>query len=183
MTESELIKGCINNDRRCQELLYKKHFPAMLRMVRRYADSDDVCLEIINSGFLKVFKGVHTFQQSGSLEGWIRRVIFRALSDYFRQSKQRIQFLELEDRDQPKAPIAISNLYLEDLMNLVKSLPESSQRVFVLYAIEGYNHREIGTLLNISEGTSKWHLSNARKALRGLLNQNENQSFSQVQHY
>ncbi len=168
-TEKELVEGCIRNDRRCQEALYRKHFDTMYRMVCRYSDDRDLALEIVNNGFLRVFKQLDTFTFSGSLEGWIRRLVFHALSDHFRRQPKQVHFLDIEDRDAPQNGNVLNDLYFEDIVKLVDMLPNSSREVFWMYAIEGYAHAEIAKRLNISEGTSKWHLSMARQKLRELL--------------
>jgi RNA polymerase sigma factor (sigma-70 family) len=169
-TERELVAGCRRNDRYFQEMLYRRFFPTMQRMVQRYTTDPEVGLTIINNGLLKVFQKIDTYSFSGSLEGWIRRIVFRALADHFRSEKRSLQFLELENRDAPTVTGALDKLFLEDLLGLVDQLPAVSKEVFRLYCIEGYNHREIGEQLNMSEGTSKWHLSKAREKLRTLIN-------------
>ena len=175
-SEKEIVKGCIDNDRFFQEMLYRKFFPAMLAMCMRYTKDRDVAMEIINQGFLRVFKKLHTFTFSGSLEGWIRRLVFNSLSDYYKKSSRKIHLLSIEDRDAPIQENALDNLYFEDLLELVNLLPGATQKVFRLYAIEGYTHAEIGELLNISVGTSKWHLSNARKQMKKLIKLKNNTS-------
>jgi RNA polymerase sigma factor (sigma-70 family) len=91
------------------------------------------------------------------------------LSDHFRRQPKQIHFLDIEDRDAPQNGNVLNDLYFEDIVKLVDMLPNSSREVFWMYAIEGYAHAEIGKRLNISEGTSKWHLSMARQKLRELL--------------
>jgi RNA polymerase sigma-70 factor (ECF subfamily) len=175
-TEAELVKGCTDNNRIFQEILYRKYFPTMMRMCSRYTDDRDVALEIVNNGLLKVFKKIDTFSFNGSLEGWIRRIVFHCLSDYFRANARQINLLELEGRDAPTRSEALSDLYYEDIMVLVDRLPEVSKKVFKYYAIEGYTHAEIGTMLHMSEGNSKWHLSMARKQLKELINGHHNRT-------
>ncbi len=170
--EKELVAGCVRNDRRYQEMLYKQYFPTMLRMCQRHSRHTEEVLEIVNTGFLRVFQKLHTFEFKGSLEGWIRRLVYHSLADYYRKTDRKLRFLDIEERDAPVAAEGLQNLYLDDLLQLVDHLPNATRDVFILYAIEGYNHREIGDRLSISEGTSKWHLSNARKKLRELLYQN-----------
>ena len=169
-TEAEMVAGCRRNDRKYQEMLYRHFFPTMHRMVQRYTTDADIVLTIINNGFLKVFRKIDTYTQSGSLEGWIRKIIFRSLSDHFRTGKNQLKFLEIEARDVPTVSGALDKLFLEDLLKLVDQLPAISKEVFRLYCIEGFNHKEIGSQLNMSEGTSKWHLSKAREKLRTLVN-------------
>lgn len=170
-SERELVEGCVRNDRLFQELLYRRYFDAMMRMCMRYTQDRDKALEIVNTGFLRVFLKLHTFAFNGSLEGWIRRLVFHSLSDYYKKHNKPVHFLELEDRDVPISQEALSRLYFEDIMKLVDELPGASREVFILYAIEGYTHPEIGERIGISVGTSKWHLSNARKKLKQLIQQ------------
>ena len=170
-TERELVEGCVNNNRIHQEMLYRRFFPTMMRMCLRYTDDRDVAMEIVNTGFLRVFQKLHTFAFAGSLEGWIRRLIFHSLSDYFKKANNSVRFLDIEDRDAPIKADAISNLHFEDIIKLVDMLPDSTREVFYLYAIEGYSHAEIGNRMGMSEGTSKWHLSVARKKLKDLIQQ------------
>lgn len=168
-TEEELVAGCAANDRRAQEALYRRFFPEMLRMCRRYTRDDDTALEILNNGFLRVFKKIHTFSFKGSLEGWIRRLVYHSMADYYRDNARYLHFLVLEDHDRPVQESSLEVFYEEDILKAVKTLPPVSQEVFRLYAIEGYSHAEIAETLQMSEGTSKWHLSTARQKLRELL--------------
>ncbi len=168
-TDQDLVKGCKRNDRKSQELLYRKYFAAMMRMCMRYTKDQEVAIEIINNGFLRAFKKIDKYAGKGSLEGWIRKLVFHAISDYFRGKNNPVYFLELEDRDSVVQGEALHNLYYEDLLDLVELLPDATRRVFCLYAIEGYSHAEIAEQTNISVGTSKWHLSEARKKLQLLI--------------
>lgn len=170
LTEQELVAGCRRNDRYVQEQLYRRFFPSMQRMVSRYTSDQDKALLILNNGFLKVFQKIDSYTFSGSLEGWIRKIVFRALADYFRKENRQLRFLDLEGQDAPAASGALDKLFLEDLLAMVDQLPAASKEVFRLYCIEGYTHKEIGEQLQMSEGTSKWHLSKAREKLRRLIN-------------
>ena len=165
-----LVDGCVKNDRFYQEILYRKYFDSMMRMCMRYTQDRDIAMEIINNGFLRVFKKIGLYSFTGSLEGWIRRLVFHSLSDYFKKKNKAVHFLSVEDWDSPVQQSALSNLYLEDLLQMVENLPDASRRVFHLYAIEGYTHVEIADMINISVGTSKWHLSTARKKLKKMIN-------------
>lgn len=170
--EHEIVEGCVRNERKSQELLYREHFDTMMRMCMRYTNDRDKAMEIVNVGFLKVFQKIHTFQFKGSLEGWIRRLVFHCLSDYYRKNSKYLQFMVFEERDQSSLEKAHSNLYAEDILKMVNTLPPATQEVFRLYAIEGFTHLEISKNVGISVGTSKWHLSNARKILKKLIDQN-----------
>lgn len=168
-TEQELVEGCTRNERRAQETLYRRFFPEMMRMTRKYTRDDDTAIEIVNNGMLRVFKKIHTFAFKGSLEGWVRRLVYHSMADYFRDNARYLHFLVLEDHDSAVPERGHETFYEEDILRAVRALPPVSQEVFRLYAIEGYSHAEIAENLEISEGTSKWHLSTARQKLREML--------------
>ncbi len=170
-TEEALVAGCVKNDRRCQEALYRKYFPKMRSMVYRYTTDKEVAMEIINNGFLRVFKKIDTFSFNGSLEGWVRKLVFHSVSDYFKRTSKYSELIVFEERDATATTDLVNNLYMDDLLKIVKMVPKASQTVFTLYAIDGFTHPEIAEKLGISVGTSKWHLSEARKKLKVLLNQ------------
>lgn len=141
----------------------------MMAMCMRYTSSKDTALLIINDGFLKVFQKIGSFENKGSFEGWIRRICFRCLSDHFRKEKTYLQFLSLEEYDKSDHTTGLNDIYYEELLILIDELPTATAKVFRLYAIEGFKHREIGELLGISENTSKWHLSEARSKMQKLV--------------
>lgn len=169
-----MVAGCAGNDRRAQEAMYRRYFPDMMRMCLRYTKDENTAIEIVNNGFLRVFKKIHTFSFKGSLEGWVRKLIYHSMADYFRENARYLHFLVLEDHDRAEPERSNEPFYEEDILQVVRTLPPVSQEVFRLYAIEGYSHAEIATLLSMSEGTSKWHLSTARQRLRELLKSNYN---------
>jgi RNA polymerase sigma factor (sigma-70 family) len=164
--DEQIIQGCIANDRRSQEILYRYFFPKLLAMCRRFTMDEDRQVSIINDGMLKVFTNIRQYQGIGSLEGWIRRIVFNCLSDHFRKDKNYIKGVLMEEKDMVFRPEALSKLYYEDIMVMVESLPGMMQNVFKSYELYGFSHKEIGETYQISEGTSKWHLSKARERLR-----------------
>ncbi len=168
-TDKEIVDGCVNNDRKFQEVLYKKYFTTMISMCMRYTDDKEIAMEIVNNGFLRVFKKIDTFSFKGSLEGWIRKLVYHCLSDYFKKHSKYLQFMVFEERDVKTSDKILHKIYAEDILKLVDKLPPTTQKVFRLYAIEGFTHVEIAKQFEISVGTSKWHLSNARQKLKILL--------------
>lgn len=180
MTEQEIIQRCKDNDRRGQEALYRKYLPVIKSMCLRYTQDEDRLISIINNGFLKVFKGIHQYKATGSFEGWIRRTVFNALSDYFRKENKYIKntFFEVPDAGQQSE--ALADLFYADLLDIVEELPETTAMVFKKYAIEGYTHKEIGEILGFTDGTSKWHLFEARKKLKNLLKMKGNKLYGYV---
>lgn len=177
-SEEEIIRGCVANDRRYQEILYRRYYDTMMRMVRRYTSDMETALDILNNGFLKVFKKIETFRGEGSFEGWIRRIVYHSVSDHFKKEAGYMRFIVLEETEQEQPQSALNGLYYDDLLQIINTLPDRSRQVFTLYAIDGYSHKEIAEQLEISEGTSKWHLSNARDQLRQLLEQRMQQQYA-----
>lgn len=160
-------KNCTKNKRAAQEKLYRHFFPIMERMVLKYTQDEDQIIDILNNGFLKVFKKIDQFENKGSFEGWIRRIVYHSLSDYFRKSSKDLKFLIYEDEFK-KEPSQISGhkLYYQDLMQLVNNLPEKHMQIFHLFSIEGYAHKDIAFQLSMKESTCRWYLAEARKILQ-----------------
>ncbi len=168
--DKELIEGCSQNDRHFQEALYRQYFPTMMSVCMRHTNGDkETSMEILNTGMLRVFQKIDKYEFRGSFEGWLRRIIYHAVVDYFKQNTKNSHFLIFEERDEPIAATGLQNCYVEDIMSLVNYLPPMTQKVFRLYALEGFSHKEIGETLNITDGTSKWHLSTAREKLKQML--------------
>jgi len=162
----QLISGCLKNDRKSQERLYRRFFPVMERMIRRHTIDKDQVIDILNNGFLKVFKKLDTYNFQGSFEGWIRKIVYHCMCDYFKKYEKDIKFLVFGTLNYDVKLRTGNDLYFQDLMKMVDSLPEKQHQVFCLYCIEGYKHAEIAELLNFSHNTSKWYLAEARKRLQ-----------------
>jgi len=176
LTEIQIISGCIDNDRHAQEALYRKYFSSMMAMLMKHTSDKNLSMEILNNGMLRVFQKIDQYEQKGSLEGWIRRIVYHALCNHFQSNSNYIKYLILEDHDAAIPPAAEDQSKYDNLLELINSLPAATAKVFKLYAIEGYRHREISDILGISIGTSKWHLSEARKQLKEKIMQSENYS-------
>ena len=147
----------------------------MMSVAMRYMHDQDKASAIVNDGFLKIFTKIDSFENKGSFEGWMRRIVFRCVSDAVRKDGNYMKFMVFDDEDrQMSNSEALTKLYEEDLLKLIDLIPKSTGEVFTLYAIYGYTHKEIAGLKNISVGTSKWHLSDARKRLQGLILRNYN---------
>ena len=165
---SNIIRGCRQKDRKAQEALYKAYYKAMVTICLRYTKNEDDALEVLNSGFLKVFQNIQRYEPAqASLYTWIRTIVVNSCLDFIRKKARTTQHHELDNATEAHVPAeAISRMKASELLALVRSLPPSTAAVFNLYVIEGYSHKEIGSLLGISDGTSKWHLSEARKQLQ-----------------
>ena len=170
-----LLEGCLANNRKAQEALYRQFYGFAMTIALRYSRDEHDAADIMSHAFVKVFKSIKTFDPSkGSLHAWIKRIVVNEGLDHIKSRNRFSQDVELETVPEP--PInnnILEEMGAEEIMNLIKRLPPATHAVFVLYAVEGYNHREIAEQLNISEGTSKWHLSEARKILqKQILEQN-----------
>lgn len=165
-----ILKGCRENDRLAQELLYRHFFPAVERMIMKYTQDEDQILDIVNNGFLKVFQNIDQYQGHGSLGAWIRTIIFRSLSDYFRKSQRDFNFLIYPGRYPERTAHGITNgLYYDDLIQLTRRLNEKERFVFKKVCIEGYPRKEVAEELKLSESTCRWYLGEARKKLQHMI--------------
>ena len=170
--ETKLIRGCKDNNRHAQEGLYKLYYAEMLRICFRYVKSNMLAYDALNMGFLKVFQNIQMFDpKKGSFGAWIRTVMVRSCIDL---GRREAKFKEIVSNDKEIdevfiEPSVLDKLFVEDLLNLVRLLPTATQLVFNLSVVEGYSHKEIGVQLNISESTSRWHLSEAKKQLRIMI--------------
>jgi RNA polymerase sigma-70 factor (ECF subfamily) len=163
-----LVEGCQRNNRKAQEQLYKQFYGVMHAICLRYTQHSEDALEVLQMGFLKVFKNIDRFQfNKASLYTWIRTIMVNTAIDFLRQ---RQHFQDIDATSQLNVPEvqseALSRLSTIEILKLVQELPPATQTVFNLYVMDGYMHKEIADLLHISEGTSKWHLSEARRLLQ-----------------
>lgn len=162
-----LAKGCIKNDARCQKMLYEKYYGLMLAICLRYTDSREEAKDVLQDGFIKIFKNITSFNFKGSLEGWMKRVVINTAIDNFRKNNSIPNTTPIDEVQDISLPEDINQqLNHQDLLEIVQSLPHGYRTIFNLYVIEGYPHNEIAKMLDISEGTSKSQLSKARRLLR-----------------
>ncbi len=162
----ELIQGCARNERGAQEKLYHLFYPRMMGVVRRYIDHTEQAEEVLNNGFLRAFQKIDQYTFQGSFEGWLRKIVFHAVSDYVKQNSRYNEKIMLVEKDQYIEKDHADRMYYNELLEMVQSLPVATRSVFNMYVMEGLSHKEIGKVLGISEGTSKWHLSEGRRILK-----------------
>ncbi|WP_231931256.1 MULTISPECIES: RNA polymerase sigma factor [Bizionia] len=166
-----LIKKAAKNDREAQQVLFDTHAPKMLSVCRYYVKDFQKAEEVMLNGFLKAFTHLKQFQDTGSFEGWLRKIMVREAISYLRQAK-KIEFPvdDLESNQYQESYNNVhSNMDVAQIQQLIDELPEGYKIVFVMYAIEGYKHQEIADMLSITEGTSKSQLFKARKQLQQQL--------------
>ncbi|TAL64362.1 MAG: RNA polymerase sigma factor [Bacteroidetes bacterium] len=165
----KIIKGCLAGDRRDQELLYRRHASKLYAVCLQYSGNDEEAKDILQDGFIKIFENLSHYKHEGSFEGWMRRITVNTALEKFRS---RHNLYRVDDIDQIQEPEAEPNnedyagLEADDLLSIIRELPPKYRMVFNLFAIEGYSHKEISKMVNISEGTSKSNLSRARVILQ-----------------
>lgn len=176
MTDAQLIQSCIKKDRKAQYLLYKRYFAFLMSVCIRYKGNEEEAREVLNQGFLKVLNNLEKYSTKVPFEAWIRRIMINTIIDEYRKDKKRKETFEYTSfeiveqySDYHHINTADLNFDAEELQAMIGSLPPSSQKVFNLFAIDGYSHKEISQLLGIKIGASKWHVSNARKLLRQMI--------------
>lgn len=180
VSEEKIVDGCIAGKRKAFNLLYKKYAPVMLGVCMRYCKSAPEAEDVLQEGFIKVFKNMRKFRKEGSFEGWIKRIMINTAIDNYQSSLKHYFHAHIEDLDEtiilgtqadhewepPQDKISRNKI-----MALVQQLPDGYRMVFNLYAIEGMGHKEIAGLLHITESTSKTQLFKARRSLKNLLKQ------------
>jgi RNA polymerase sigma-70 factor (ECF subfamily) len=165
--DQELIKACLKGKRSGQKELYDKYAPKMFGICLRYAKNYHLAEDLLQEGFIKVYRNLGGFKGTGSFEGWMRRIFVNTAIEHYR--KNNLLYSVSEPTEAEAGPVengAMENLSAADLMKLVNDLSDGYRMVFNLYAIEGYTHKEIGAMLGISEGTSKSQLARARNILK-----------------
>ncbi len=169
--ETELLRGCLENDRRSQKQLYTKYFKTMFQICLSYSGDRVEAKDILQEAFIKVFTNLENFNSENSLEGWIRRIVTNTAIDYFRKRKRLVFQDELPDEpdEDERGGFSFQNLTNDIILHYIKQLPDGARVVFTLFAVEGLPHKEIAEKLSITEGTSKSQYKRARNLLKKWL--------------
>jgi RNA polymerase sigma-70 factor (ECF subfamily) len=168
---AEIWQGCLKNDRKQQELLYKMLAPRMLAVCMRYAHDKDEAQDILQEGFIKMFNNAHKYRGEGNLEGWIRRIMVHCAISRYRKQKSIVLVEDFaEDNASFNNGYNAHGLEVKDLLKMIQKLPQMYRSVFNLYAIEGYSHQEISSQLGITELLSRTNLCRARAILKAMVN-------------
>lgn len=170
--EKGLIQACVRRERWAQKVLYEEYYSRMMGVCLRYATHDEEALDILHEGFIKVFRHIGKYKPGTSLSAWIRRIMVNTAIDYFRKNSRR----RTEDMDEAydistNDPDAISRCTEQEILQAIQELTPSYRAVFNLYVIEGYPHKEIAELLDITESTSRSNLVKARLKLKEILSE------------
>jgi RNA polymerase sigma factor (sigma-70 family) len=179
--DDALVAECRKQNRFAQKFLFDKYFNKMMTVCLRYLKNEDDALEALNNSFLKVFSKISQFKSEGNLESWIKKIVINSSIDFVRSNKSyRANFIqtnefhlygEPEEENFPEELTDEMDFSKEEIFEMVETLPPATRIVFNLYVIDEYSHRQVSENLKISEGTSKWHLSNARKILKSKINE------------
>ncbi len=176
----ELIEGCMNGDRQSQNRLYALLAPRMFGVCLRYAGRREEAEEILQEGFTKVFEFIHQYKNTGPFEGWVRKIMVNCSLQKYRNKRHMHAIVDINTTsvEQIGNEEILSQIGTKELLKMVQQLSPGYRTVFNLYVFEGMKHREIAAHLNISEGTSKSNLSDARTILQRAVH-NSIQSASQ----
>ena len=167
--EQQMIAGCINGKPWAQKQVYELYASAMLSVCVRYVADRETARDILQDGFVKVFTKIDTYSGAGSFAGWIRRIFVTTALEFLRQNDALKQSESIDEHNYTIEDVNVSTLdkiSANDLMTCISELPNGYRTVFNLYAIEGYSHAEIATILHISENTSRSQFMRARKMLQ-----------------
>ncbi len=171
---NQLIEGCRNNNRDAQYKLYQVLSGKMFAVCLRYSKNREVAEDLVQEGFVKVFNNIDKYRGEGSFEGWVRRIFVNTAVEHYRKNSKMYPVVDVE---QVSTEVEWVNpgdeLQLADLMNLINQLSPGYRTIFNMYVIEGYSHKEISEMLEISEGTSKSQLARARYLLMDMIKKAE----------
>ena len=171
MTEQAIIAGCLHNDTAAQRELYNRYSPKMLSVCYRFAQSREDAEDMLQEGFIKVFTQIHTFQNKGAFEGWIRRIVVHTCINFLKKYKKFNENVDLAYANyiQVKEETIPSIMQARQIIECIRLLPIGYRTVLNLYALEGYSHKEIGEMLDIEESTSRSQYTRSQAMLEMIL--------------
>ena len=173
--EHDLIEGCLLGNPIMQKKLYDQYAPKMFGICLRYAANSEDAKDILQDGFVKVFVNLGKFKGTGSFEGWMRRIFVNTAIEHYRKKNQLHAISENQEENISNQELsALEALEADDIIRLISELPKGYRTVFNLFAVEGYSHKEIATMMNISEGTSKSQYARAKAWLQEKIGNRKN---------
>lgn len=178
--ENELIRDCQQGDSSARKELYERFSPRLWVVCLRFARNRMIAEDLFQEGFIRIFENLPSYQGQGSFEGWLRRIMVNTAINFYKKNKRHISDAEpsASTQDIAYSGGAIELLSAEEMMGMVRSLPEAQSMVFNLFAIEGYSHREIADLLDISENTSKSRMLRARLSLQEMIQKEYKETYT-----
>ncbi|MBS1946925.1 MAG: sigma-70 family RNA polymerase sigma factor [Bacteroidetes bacterium] len=171
MTEEAIFQGCIKNQAAAQRELYNRYSPKMLAVCYRYAHNREDAEDMLQEGFIKVFSQIHTFQNKGAFEGWVRRIMVHTCINNLKKNKRFNESVDIiyASSIQVREETVPSIVQAKQIVECIRMLPIGYRTVLNLYAIEGYSHKEIGEMLEIEESTSRSQYTRAKQMLEEIL--------------
>jgi RNA polymerase sigma factor (sigma-70 family) len=175
LLDPQLLQRCLKDDQRAHAELYKLTYNKTIGLCWRYASGKEEAVELLNIGFVKILMNIKSYDASKPFEPWAKRIIVNSIFNEFKRNKkykENISLVEVEDlKYVPESEWESEDQLelIETIKNNVLKLPRMTAKVFNLYAIDGYMHHEIATMLGISENTSMWHYSEARKKIKSMM--------------
>lgn len=175
-SEQQLIDLCIKGDRIAQRAIYDRLASRMFPVCIRYVSDRAVAEDILQDGFITLFSKIDSYKGDGSFEGWARKIFVNTALMYLRKKDALKMSEELENARNLSSDLStqMQNIGYKELMKLITSLPAGFRTVFNMYVIEGYSHKEIADMMNITETTSRTQLSRARLWLQSKIKEQEN---------
>ena len=171
MTEELIIDGCLKQDSSAQKALYERFSGKMFAICYRYAGNKQDAEDMLQESMVRIFSQIHQFQQKGSFEGWIRRVIVHTCINHLRKHKKFNDCVDITQAEYllSKSDSIPSIVQAKEIIECIGAMPPGYRTVLNLYALEGYSHREIATLLDIEESTSRSQYNRAKSLLESML--------------
>ena len=173
--DPQILEKCKKQDRRAQLELYNTCYSLLLSICLRYEKNKEDAEALLNLGFLKIITNLEKYASHVPFEAWIRRIMMNAIIDEFRKNKKEKELMvstDFEDQHYNRH-VELNSAQLqfeaEELQLMIQKLPTVTQKVFNLHVLDGYSHKEVSEMLEMSTGTSKWHVNNARKLLKGMI--------------
>lgn len=172
----DVIAGCLRDDTKSKEMIYKSFYGYLMGVVLRYVNDRKDSEELVNDSFIKIFKGIAQFsfpkdktELQKAFKGWIARISSRTAIDFLRTKRSYVSVDDISEDQQPLTQVnAISQLNVQDIFKLMEALPETHRVIFNMYEIEGFSHEEISKMLSIPESSSRVYLTRAKNKLREL---------------
>jgi RNA polymerase sigma factor (sigma-70 family) len=171
MTEEAILQGCLQNSAVAQKELYNRYSPKMLAVCYRFAHNREDAEDMLQEGFIKVFSQIHTFRNQGAFEGWVRRIIVHTCINNLKKNKKFNENVDIIHATavQVREESVPSIVQAKQVVECIRILPIGYRTVLNLYAIEGYSHKEIATMLDIEESTSRSQYTRAKQMLEDIL--------------
>lgn len=169
-SENDLIKGCITGDPQMQRFLYQRFASIMYGVCLRYSENQEDANDLLQEGFIKVYRNLDKFRGEGSFEGWIRRIFINTSIEHFRKKVKLYNVSEVQENTVEDTDLnALDSLAVKDIMKIINELSPGYKQIFNLHVIEGFSHKEIADMLGITEGTSKSQLARAKAVLKKII--------------